>query len=605
MTNKAEVLIDGRNNTKRAFDEVDRSLNGLATKAADVGKKIGAGRAIGGTALALMTKKSLDAADAIGKQAAAAGISAEKYQELAHAADLAGISQDTFGSGLGAFNKRLGELRAGTGSLNTILGKLGDEGFAKAIKSADSSGAALEILLKKLASIENPADRAALASAAFSRSIGPEMAAALAQGGAEFAKARAEFQKTGNALSNESVVGAEAANDAITKLATAVGNLITGQLIKLAPAIETAADFLTNSLPPAIEAVQLKITDFIAAVAAIPEQVTAAIDAVIAKFEELKTKVLGFVGDTVDGVKDWFGDKLGAIKDFVSGTTEDVTESFESMADDVVMGSIVPDMVDAIIDEFGRLTEGPESILDTTVTANDEMVSAWEQGAEQTISIMEGLGDKLKEIFKGILTGSVSLKDGIKGLFDDLLGGLIDKGVAAAGAAVGRVFAAAFGGSVAAATLTGDAALAEALFAGTTPAAATAGTTAGTTFGATFAAAAPFAVPAALGVAIALEVFSDKPSISEAIRSNWTAIFDEVDLSQPLVGQFERIEEAAGGFEFFRVAGDQVDAFRETLDSLAPQLAAVELGTDKFGNAIVGTNRRIQQGTRDTDSYAT
>ena len=58
----------------------------------------------------------LDAADAIDKSSRAVRVGAEQLQLYRTAANLAGVSTGQLDSALGGFVKRVGELRAGTGS---------------------------------------------------------------------------------------------------------------------------------------------------------------------------------------------------------------------------------------------------------------------------------------------------------------------------------------------------------------------------------------------------------------------------------------------------------------------------------------------------------
>ncbi|MDH3636839.1 MAG: hypothetical protein OES09_00040 [Gammaproteobacteria bacterium] len=252
--NKAELEISAKNATKRAFDEVDRSLGGLATKAGDVGKVIAASMAVAGTALVLMTKRALDTADAIGKGADQAGIAVETYQELAAVGELAAISQGEMDSALGAFNKRLGEAQVGTGALTTHLRKY-DAGMLDSLKATNSTEEALELFLKTLANVKDPAERAALAAAAFGRTVGIKVANLVKDGEVAFNDLRGEIREVVTIMTEDQVRASEAANDAMTKLTKAIGNLITGALAKLAPAIERVANFLTQQLAPALDIV--------------------------------------------------------------------------------------------------------------------------------------------------------------------------------------------------------------------------------------------------------------------------------------------------------------------------------------------------------------
>mgnify|MGYP000851730769 CR=1 FL=1 len=64
---------------------------------------------------------------------------------------------------------------------------------------------------------------------------------------------------------------------------------------------------------------------------------------------------LAAIKDLYNGVKQWLGDKLSAVFDFVMGKVKAVGEAFYNLYDAVVGHSYVPDMVDGIAAEMARL----------------------------------------------------------------------------------------------------------------------------------------------------------------------------------------------------------------------------------------------------------
>ena len=70
--------------------------------------------------------ETLKAADETIKMSRAAGLSARTMQEMAHAANISGISTDALQKGLTRFNKMIGETKAGTGTMITLLRKMPD-----------------------------------------------------------------------------------------------------------------------------------------------------------------------------------------------------------------------------------------------------------------------------------------------------------------------------------------------------------------------------------------------------------------------------------------------------------------------------------------------
>lgn len=170
----------GRLGNAAGIGKLARGLRDAASAAGRLGSRlagvIGPLGAIGGAAsiagLGKIVTDFATGADETSKFARQVGLSTEALQEYQYAADRQGVSQQVFNASLVAFSKRLGELRAGTGGLHTMLKKV-NPAFAEQLKNAESTEEAFGLMMKALSNIEDPQRRAALAAAAFSRSASP------------------------------------------------------------------------------------------------------------------------------------------------------------------------------------------------------------------------------------------------------------------------------------------------------------------------------------------------------------------------------------------------------------------------------------------------
>lgn len=153
--------------TQQAFNSVQNSIKGLK------GAAIGIGAAVAGIAAGFVVaaKKTLDFADNIAKTADKVGVSTSALQELRVASDLLGVSQEQLDGALGGLSKRLGELRAGTGSLKTFLDQT-DAAFAQQLKGVTDNEEAFRLIIGRIQGYTNAQDKAALAAAAFGRTAG-------------------------------------------------------------------------------------------------------------------------------------------------------------------------------------------------------------------------------------------------------------------------------------------------------------------------------------------------------------------------------------------------------------------------------------------------
>lgn len=211
-----------------------------------MGKAVIGGAAVAAAAMGAAVLKTAELGDEAAKTGRRLGITAEALQELRFAADRQGVSASVLSSSFTALQKRVGELKAGTGSLFAFLKKTGDKAFIKQISLAKNTGEAFELITKKVATIEDPMKKAAFASAAFSRA-GVDMLKFMEAGTEGIAKLRAEARKYGAVISNEAAAKSELFVDAMTNMKATLGGIgktIGTKLIPiLTPLIQRFADF--------------------------------------------------------------------------------------------------------------------------------------------------------------------------------------------------------------------------------------------------------------------------------------------------------------------------------------------------------------------------
>lgn len=220
----------------RAREEMKHTLS----TAAKWGVGIAAGAA---TAAVAFTKMSLQAADTIGKVAATAGVTTDTLQEMRHAASLSGISFDDLDKGMQSFNKRLGELKAGTGSLYTFLNKT-DKALIDQLKTTRSTDDALDLMFKSMEKVTDESQRAALAASAFGRS-GQRITIMTES----YEKLRKEARDLGLVIDADLIKNAEAANDKLDTLSRVISTQLTSAVLELAPAIQTIAQAMIDITP--------------------------------------------------------------------------------------------------------------------------------------------------------------------------------------------------------------------------------------------------------------------------------------------------------------------------------------------------------------------
>jgi len=153
-------------------------------------------------------------------------------------------------------------------------------------------------------------------------------------------------------------------------------------------------------------------------------------------------KIWPILQNLYQGVKTWLVDKMRAHIEWVIGKIRAVGDAFYELYDRVVGHSYVPDMVDGIGDEFGRL---PGIMVDPALDATGAVSGAFEgmaSGINRTLSsslttfrsFKETALSLLDEVLRGIeqaltsMVGGSSGSGGLGGAIATILGGVLGGG---------------------------------------------------------------------------------------------------------------------------------------------------------------------------------
>ncbi|MTI13366.1 hypothetical protein [Sansalvadorimonas verongulae] len=244
---------------------VGNELKGVATKIAAVtGLATGAGVA--------MYKAFADSGDEIAKHSKRVGWSVQGLQEAQYIAQRQGATQEQLNSSLLAFSKRMGEAKAGTGGLYSFLERT-NKSLMNQMMAAGSNEEAFNLLMAAMRKIEDPAKRAALASAAFSRQ-GVALTGIADASASAVDEMRQKAHQLGLVISDTDATAAEDAADAMLNLDYAmqglrnrIGAALAPMFTKLAsqfadfsakhgPALRKWAETFASKLPARLKEVQ-------------------------------------------------------------------------------------------------------------------------------------------------------------------------------------------------------------------------------------------------------------------------------------------------------------------------------------------------------------
>lgn len=232
---KGKTAVSGFGNK---VDGLSGSFKGAAIAGAAVATAVIAA----GTAVAALTKRSLDNIDALSKQARVAGVSVSSFQAMSLVAEEAGVESSKLSTVIVKMQKNIVELGRGTLaqkqafaqlglSTNDLLGLKADEQFKK--------------IAEALSGIEDPTIKTATALDVFGKSGADVINMLDGYGGA--VENAAKFQRDlGISVSDFDAAQVERANDAMGRLGMAMDGLGNALAVTFAPAIASAAEGLTS-----------------------------------------------------------------------------------------------------------------------------------------------------------------------------------------------------------------------------------------------------------------------------------------------------------------------------------------------------------------------
>jgi hypothetical protein len=209
---------------------------------------------IGGLAgMGMLVQGQMQTIDATAKLSDRVGIATEKLAGLRHAAEITGSGALKLDAALQVMQKRLGEVAIkGTGAAAPALEALHLRAKDLIALSPD---VAFGAIADAMAGLATQSERNAVTANIFSRA-NQDLVNTLALGTAGFAAMEAEAKQLGIAFSRLDAAKVEQANDAITRMKTAIKGVAGTAAIALAPLIERYADSITTRVPMIVAAIR-------------------------------------------------------------------------------------------------------------------------------------------------------------------------------------------------------------------------------------------------------------------------------------------------------------------------------------------------------------
>ncbi len=213
-----------------ALEKGDKKVSSLTDTLLGLGKTLAAAFAV--DALIGFTREIINSADEVREAGIALGLVPQHLQELEFAAGTAGVGVEELRGSLAKFNKTAAESGGGKGASETFK-KLG-----VALKNADgtakTSGQLFEEVGVALGKVEDPIERAGLASDLFGKSYA-KLLPLFAEGADGIAKLKGEAHELGIVFDDAFLENADEFNDNIAKLKGGVRGLAIQAIAPLLP----------------------------------------------------------------------------------------------------------------------------------------------------------------------------------------------------------------------------------------------------------------------------------------------------------------------------------------------------------------------------------
>jgi hypothetical protein len=153
----------------RSFRAVGTAAGRVGHEAWALGKRI-ALMAVGATwALHRLVTSTMQVGDDLATLSNRVGMTADAFAQLRFAAQQSDVEAEQFAKGMDYFNKTLGEAKAETGALTTLL-KKSSPALLQHLKGTKNAEEGIALMTRAFVRITDPTKRAALAAAAFGRS---------------------------------------------------------------------------------------------------------------------------------------------------------------------------------------------------------------------------------------------------------------------------------------------------------------------------------------------------------------------------------------------------------------------------------------------------
>ena len=361
----------------KAFDGTQKALRSIQAGFAKLSKvffnfKTALVSVAGAGGMGLLIRNSLIATDTLSKTASKIGTTTEALSGLQYAGRITGVEVATMNMALQRFTRRASEAAVGTGEAKGALRELGVDARKLVRLPLDER---MLVLADAFANQKGETDRLRLAFKLFD-SEGAALVNTLALGRKGLSELLGEARSLGVIMSSQAAKGVEDANDALFRLQSLFGGVVSQTVAALAPALSAFADLMTQKVKSGIVEANGSVTEFAQALAG-------------EFLESLKSGVRGLqnVLNAFVGIANFVMDFRRQINDAFSSIE---TRSLQGLRQDLEK---VNAQLAGYNEEAGGLGTTNEALIKHQEKLRDRLIAQ--------IATIEALGDESNRVFGG------------------------------------------------------------------------------------------------------------------------------------------------------------------------------------------------------------
>ena len=280
-------------------DEAENSISKTEKKAEGLGGKLGKGiktaakwgAAITGAAVAVggamikASQNTADTLDVIDKASQRMNVSAESYQELAHAADLSGVSMQT---------------------------------LEKAAKNLVGTDMNFDEALDQIMALGTESERTAMAEELFGKKVAYDMVPLLKSGAEGLAEMRQEANDLGLVMSQETVTSGAELNDMFARVQSSLSTLKTQLMADMMPYVISILEWVVVNVPVIRETVKSVMDAIMPIIKVVFDFIMEALPPIMNAIKKLMDWIMPYVKPVLESI----GKLLGAFFKLFQGDTE-------------------------------------------------------------------------------------------------------------------------------------------------------------------------------------------------------------------------------------------------------------------------------------------